>query len=251
MESLQDWFEYVNRMSRPVRRNGENSSEPAWRPWRAEPAPPLAGPTLRAEDVPPLFDTHARAEEFRESYHRATRGFEDPTVHDEMAPLPQFSVPELSVPAFSVDVPSLKTASRRFLWERDGGSNGRAGQPSPDETAVDAEGVEELSPVRALGEPNDNPIPESQLAQITRSLTRESRDDLVDRLSDPTLSLEQAALILGVCTTTVRRYTNRGQLPHFRTQGNQRRFRLSDVMAFRDSRASEMSTDAPQDDGIE
>jgi hypothetical protein len=30
----------------------------------------------------------------------------------------------------------------------------------------------------------------------------------------------------------VRRYTNRGWLRHFRTEGNQRRFRLSDIVAF-------------------
>ena len=61
---------------------------------------------------------------------------------------------------------------------------------------------------------------------------QEARDELLNRLLDPTLTLEQAAQVLNVCPTTVRRYTNRGDLPHFRTAGNQRRFRLSDVLAF-------------------
>lgn len=61
---------------------------------------------------------------------------------------------------------------------------------------------------------------------------RESREDLIRRLLDPELTLEETARILGVCPTTVRRYTNRGWLKHHRTVGNQRRFRLSDVLEF-------------------
>ena len=64
---------------------------------------------------------------------------------------------------------------------------------------------------------------------------KESRVDLISRLLDPTLSLEETARLLNVCPTTVRRYTNRGLLTHHRTQGDQRRFRLSDVLAFLDA----------------
>ena len=52
------------------------------------------------------------------------------------------------------------------------------------------------------------------------------------RLLDPTLSLEETARLLNVCPTTVRRYTNKGLLTHQRTSGDQRRFKLSDVLAF-------------------
>jgi len=61
---------------------------------------------------------------------------------------------------------------------------------------------------------------------------KETRLELIHRLLDPTLSLEDAARLLNVCPTTVRRYTNRGLLTHQRTPGDQRRFRLSDVLAF-------------------
>lgn len=61
---------------------------------------------------------------------------------------------------------------------------------------------------------------------------KESRRQLIERLLDPTLTLEDTARVLGVCPTTVRRYTNRGLLPHHRTVGQQRRFRLSDVLGF-------------------
>ena len=61
---------------------------------------------------------------------------------------------------------------------------------------------------------------------------KETRQQLIERLLDPTMTLEDTARVLGVCPTTVRRYTNRGILPHYRTLGQQRRFRLSDVLAF-------------------
>jgi excisionase family DNA binding protein len=60
----------------------------------------------------------------------------------------------------------------------------------------------------------------------------ESREELIHRIVDPELSLEETARLLGVCPATVRRYTNRGWLRHHRTRGNQRRFRLSGLVDF-------------------
>lgn len=77
--------------------------------------------------------------------------------------------------------------------------------------------------------------PQQEVAQRSYKKFNETREELVGRLLDPTLSLEEAARILNVCPTTVRRYTNRSLLRHFRTAGNQRRFRLSDVLAFLES----------------
>ena len=64
---------------------------------------------------------------------------------------------------------------------------------------------------------------------------KETREQLLQRLLDPLISLEEAARLLEVCPTTVRRYTNKGLLKHYRTAGNQRRFKLSDVLAFLES----------------
>jgi excisionase family DNA binding protein len=61
---------------------------------------------------------------------------------------------------------------------------------------------------------------------------KESRESLVRRLLDPELTLEETSRLLGVCPATVRRYTNRGWLSHHRTEGGQRRFRLSDLVRF-------------------
>jgi len=63
---------------------------------------------------------------------------------------------------------------------------------------------------------------------------KETRQELVRRLLDPELSLEETSRLLGVCPATVRRYTNRGWLAHHRTEGGQRRFRLSNIVQFVD-----------------
>lgn len=60
----------------------------------------------------------------------------------------------------------------------------------------------------------------------------ESRQELIKRILDPQLTLEETSRLLGVCPATVRRYTNRGWLKHHRTEGGQRRFRLSDIGRF-------------------
>jgi excisionase family DNA binding protein len=63
---------------------------------------------------------------------------------------------------------------------------------------------------------------------------KQSRAELIRRLVDPEINLEEASRLLGVCPATVRRYTNRGWLDHVRTKGGQRRFRLSHIVAFVD-----------------
>lgn len=82
--------------------------------------------------------------------------------------------------------------------------------------------------------PLDADTPASETRRPRRAA--ETREQLVARLLDPTLSLQETALLLGVCPTTVRRYTNRGVMKCFRTPGNQRRFKLSDVLEFMERR---------------
>ena len=88
--------------------------------------------------------------------------------------------------------------------------------------------------------------PSQEVAQNSYKAFKETREELVQRLLDPTVSLEEAARVLNVCPTTVRRYTNRGVLHHYRTAGNQRRFKLSDVLAFMETgQRSPASDEAP------
>ena len=82
-----------------------------------------------------------------------------------------------------------------------------------------------------IPDPEEEEIIEVAEKYYTRGF-RESRKTLIERLLNPTLTLEETARVLGVCPATVRRYTNRAILPHFRTVGQQRRFRLSDVLSF-------------------
>ena len=72
-------------------------------------------------------------------------------------------------------------------------------------------------------------VPDSAAGQ---GRVKQTREELIERLLDPTLTVSETASLLGVCPTTVRRYTKRGVLNCFRTPGNQRRFRLSDVLDF-------------------
>jgi excisionase family DNA binding protein len=76
-------------------------------------------------------------------------------------------------------------------------------------------------------------VPATEVAQHSyKTPFKETREELIQRLLDPPLTLEDTARLIGVCPTTVRRYTNRGWLKHYRTPGNQRRFRLSAVLTF-------------------
>ena len=76
---------------------------------------------------------------------------------------------------------------------------------------------------------------DSVTANYYRGEFKESREELIKRLLDPELTLEETSRLLGVCPATVRRYTNRKWLTHHRTQGGQRRFRLSDIVKFVDT----------------
>jgi excisionase family DNA binding protein len=73
---------------------------------------------------------------------------------------------------------------------------------------------------------------DSVTANYYRGKFKETRQELIRRLLDPELTLEEVSRLLGVCPATVRRYTNRGWLSHTRTVGGQRRFRLSGVVKF-------------------
>jgi len=61
---------------------------------------------------------------------------------------------------------------------------------------------------------------------------RESRIDLISKMLDPNLSLEDAARLLNVRALSVRTPVAKGLLTHQRASGDQRRFKLSDVLSF-------------------
>jgi len=98
---------------------------------------------------------------------------------------------------------------------------------------------------------------ESEVAQFSyKRPFPESRRELISRLLDPILSLEETARLLNVCPTTIRRYTNKGILSHYRKEPErtgdveateretrQRRFRLSDILAFLEAQQTALAAD--------
>lgn len=109
-------------------------------------------------------------------------------------------------------------------------------KPSPEPHEEQADGDENGVRAESEGEAvasGDGATDPPRPARKGRGPRREeTREELIARLIDPTISLEETARILEVCPTTVRRYTNKGILPHYRSAGNQRRFKLSTVLEF-------------------
>jgi excisionase family DNA binding protein len=75
---------------------------------------------------------------------------------------------------------------------------------------------------------------------------KRKREELIESLLDPLVTLEDAATILNVCKTTVRRYTNKGVLDCIRTPGGQRRFKLSQVLDFMAQQEKKKSRGKPR-----
>jgi hypothetical protein len=110
----------------------------------------------------------------------------------------------------------------------------RSKQPSPTANVLSPE-LEEVwgmlpKNIRFLSSFFDDSV----TAHYYRGEFKETREQLIRRLLDPELTLEEVSRLLGVCPATVRRYTNRSWLVHHRTKGGQRRFRLSGVVRFVD-----------------
>lgn len=80
-------------------------------------------------------------------------------------------------------------------------------------------------------------MPEVQLSDETplkqrRRGTQETRRQLIARLENPEISLQEAAILIGACRATVRTYCDQGLLRHTRTAGGQRRFHYLDIKDF-------------------
>lgn len=74
---------------------------------------------------------------------------------------------------------------------------------------------------------------------VRQRFREETRAQMLDRLTNPQITLHEASVILRVCPATIRNYCNSGHLPHERTEGRQRRFRLKDILEFARRREAE------------
>ena len=74
---------------------------------------------------------------------------------------------------------------------------------------------------------------------VRRRIRPETREEMLERLLNPQLTLHEASVILQVCPATVRNYCRAGFLPYERTAGRQRRFRLKAVLKLFNEREAE------------
>ena len=85
----------------------------------------------------------------------------------------------------------------------------------------------------------DTKKPEQWRSGERQRIRAETRTEMLERLTNPQISLHEASVILRVCGATVRHYSDAGYLPHLRTPGGQRRFYLREVLAFLREREAE------------
>ena len=236
---LQDWYRYVESLSRPSHRGDDLGDVrlPKPRPWR-----PWSEVRAESEARRPQETPQERADQFLERLVPRLPSPEELLAEQEYQapPLLEFAVPELRPPRCEIRIHRLAgfLASARAA---EAGIKGGATAAVP--TSIEGmfdRAERHLTLLHQL--PSDDVTQNSYKAKF-----RETREELIGRLLDPPLTLEETARLLGVCPTTVRRYTNKGQLRHFRTNGNQRRFRLSDVLEFLELRFGEIQEDAARD----
>jgi len=143
----------------------------------------------------------------------------------------QVAVPEAPVQPASRDVEEVLAKHRAIAEEIDRPAPvAETAKPLPTPSDAEAAGMFARLPrhVQLLMRPTKGEVAQNSY----KGQFAETREELIYRLLDPQLTLEETARILNVCPTTVRRYTNRGLLQQERTQGNHRRFRMSKVLEF-------------------
>jgi len=114
-----------------------------------------------------------------------------------------------SIPPLRAPGPSTRTRSRTDRTRR---TSPRGRRP----------GLQERLPLELGGRAARRP---------GRPALTETREEIIQRLLDPELSVHEAAALLNVSKATLRRYTDSGKLACYRTAGGQRRFKLSAVLA--------------------
>lgn len=92
---------------------------------------------------------------------------------------------------------------------------------------------------RKSGKAGDGGQAVLEKGKTRRRIKPETRAEMLERLTNPRITLHEASVILRKCPATIRNYCDAGYLPHERTTGGQRRFYLREVMAFMRSREDE------------
>jgi len=254
---LEAWLRYVAKQEEAIRKEGSDSSadevevKTEESPVAAAPQAPTAySPSSAPSPAPaptatatitrmPKMDAMPEIPEVEDFLPPLRRRTAPPPIPDELLPQVEGKPrPIISRPAPPPPAPPVKEARRAEPNLFAPAPQAPIRRTTPEQTTAPVSqsprSVATRLPKRAqiLDE-----APAGEVAQRSYKQFKETREELVQRLLDPTLSLEEAARALNVCPTTVRRYTNSNALKHFRTAGNQRRFKLSDVLAFMESQA--------------
>ena len=226
MQSLDEFYKYIEKQEQALRAQKSVAENPT-----SSFAPASDRDAATPEPVPSCPGSSAPGAATAASRVAGGRPSCGPPAPDEM------TAPDYLPPLIEAEPPRVVDAPARH---RDrGGTNGAVVGETPSRPLTENEAAAlwrrlpcHVQLLVGMGS-SDADEPENEVARkYYLKGFKETRVQLIERLLDPTLNLENTARLLGVCPTTVRRYTNRGVLPHHRTAGQQRRFRLSDVLAF-------------------
>ncbi|MCS7301343.1 MAG: helix-turn-helix domain-containing protein [Fimbriimonadales bacterium] len=228
--SLNDWYRYLESQFEKA----ESPTEPSEKPM-AEPVPP---PTPEMPSSPAEASPRSATESAEGEKGRAIVSIRVPHFAEFVPLLSQELNWQPPQPA-AAEMPSREPAVAQEPASDGPRLRKRAGRTKrAPESVVPPEADETWAKLprylRYLAEWTDDRVTRKYYPVRGR---HESREELIARLTDPVLTLEETARLLGVCPATVRRYTDRGWLRCFRTEGNQRRFKLSDIVAFLEEQA--------------
>ena len=249
MRSLEEWTKYLEQQEQELMQTNAKKKSPV--PDDSEPDRAQDGleksRNLFAENTPaaktrksdsPAGKDARPAKKTKDKDRQKDKARQARLDPEQDAPAPEVETAPAETPAVKPAKPKAKAETPKAKT-----SASTAESESPAAAPVVLDAPEKSPDLKAAARLRKNlsgqlaaqPPVQAEVAQRSYGSFRETREELLQRLLDPQLSLEDAARILNVCPTTVRRYTNRGLLKHYRTAGNQRRFRLSDILEFLES----------------
>ena len=203
------------------------------------------------------------------SSHAAAMPAEPPAISREYIPAAQADIPDMAESdvqddsaEMMDDLPADLSSERARRAPKSRARHARNVRPENVHSGLSASELWAAVPRHVQTLLSLERLEEKEVAQFSyKRPFQEKRHELIERLLDPILSLEDTARLLNVCPTTVRRYTNKGILTYYRKEPErslrnesetavvneketrQRRFRLSDILAFLETQQSAIESD--------
>lgn len=133
---------------------------------------------------------------------------------------------------------NTKSTATKTASAKPAAAKAAAAKTASPKTAATAKAAA-AKPATAKASSNASSTASGKPKQTRIRIRPETRDQMIERLLNPEISLHEASVIIGVCRATVRRYADSDALVHERTEGNQRRFRLREVLNLSRTREAE------------